>query len=75
MSEQQPLLPANQASANEDVERGNENEDCEKSTVERWKEHTAETLESRPWHYTVISLARILFLVPAPSSPLHIDPF
>lgn len=59
MSEQQPLLSADPRSANEDAELGSGGAGPEKSRIARYKEHTAETLESRPWHYTVILLARI----------------
>ena len=58
MAEQQPLLSPHEQPASEDLEAGG-GEDCEKGVLARWKEHTAETLESRPWHYTVILLARI----------------
>lgn len=62
MSEEQPLLSGEQRPTSEDVERGGGDVDCEKGYFARCKERTAETLESRPWHYTVILLARILFL-------------
>ncbi|KIP09474.1 hypothetical protein PHLGIDRAFT_86519 [Phlebiopsis gigantea 11061_1 CR5-6] len=56
MSEQQPLL-SQHSEQHQDVESGERyNEDDEKSHIARWKEKTAGTLESQPWHYTVIIL-------------------
>ncbi|KAJ3548552.1 hypothetical protein NM688_g5280 [Phlebia brevispora] len=55
MSEQQPLLFAGQHSTDRDAESGTGRPDCEKGYLARCRERTAETLESRPWHYTVIT--------------------
>lgn len=60
MSEEQPLLPAEQRSTSGDVEAGGAAPSREKGFYTRCKEHTAETLETRPWHYTVTLLARII---------------
>ena len=56
MSEQQPLL----ASPHADVEPGSDacGATHGKARLARWREATAEALESRPWHYAVIILAR-----------------
>lgn len=51
-SEQQPLL----APLPDDVEGACGATDG-KGRLARWRETTAEALESRPWHYTVIILA------------------
>ena len=60
MSEQQPLLSNNHAGpSDQDVESGSVGEPNEKGTIAVWKEKTAEKLESKPWHYLVILLARI----------------
>ena len=60
MSEQQPLLSQDNVRYR-DVESGDAtNEEFETGRVARWREKTAETLESRPWHYAVIMLARML---------------
>ena len=59
MSEQQPLLSQdNERYQDVEIGEGRDEED-EKSHIARWREQTAETLESRPWHYAVIILARI----------------
>ena len=54
MSEQQPLLVPHDD--RHDVEADS---DVDKSRVARYREKTAESLESKPWHYLVIILARI----------------
>ncbi|OBZ75978.1 Voltage-gated hydrogen channel 1 [Grifola frondosa] len=55
MSEQDPLLPS-QTNADNDVEA---NQRPEPSKHARWRNQTAEFLESAPLHYSVITLARI----------------
>ena len=60
MSEQQPLLSSSQ---DQDVEQGSGSErdlEGEKGHIARWRDRTAEVLESRPWHYTVITLVCII---------------
>lgn len=60
MSEQQPLLSPSQSEGNAgDVEQADAGADAEKGHFARWRESTAQMLESRLWHYTVITLARI----------------
>lgn len=57
MSEQQPLLPSQDAYADTDVEN------TAHGRQHHWKKRMAEFLESRPMHYTVLTLARIYFYI------------
>ncbi len=63
MSEQEPLLRADPEMGESEAELGRGDAAAgEKGHIARWREHTAEILECRPWHYTVILLARISLL-------------
>ncbi|KAI0093529.1 hypothetical protein BDY19DRAFT_881844 [Irpex rosettiformis] len=54
MSEQQPLLLPSQ---DQDVEQGDDGGRVagEKGHITRWRDSMAEVLESRPWHYIVLT--------------------